>query len=367
MTSTMQSRREGTARCQWVAVLVAALAAGLVGWLLTLRVRLSPGETGIVATAVFLSVTLATRLLACRPRGREVSPAEEAGESGGAADDMAGRGSRPAVGSATDTPSPSRPRRGAAAALEAVLEGGDEGMKLPLRPSGDNDGEASGGSEGAPVEGEAEGTPVEAAVPAGGAVDLSELSAAPEPGEPPLAGGGKDEPVPTDATEETRGETRPSEPPAPEGGDVAEGGEKAMSEEEKTTRRKLADVELPDAEPLPTILPPDAASGEDEPDDLTLISGVDEDIAIELYAFGLTRFEHFAQLGPMRIKRLAAMLPEHVGINEVRNWKKAAIAMARSFGRFPEEDASGSGEENDKTAEGGTTPEQGDQDRERET
>lgn len=128
---------------------------------------------------------------------------------------------------------------------------------------------------------------------------------------------------------------RPEESPIGDGGnDAAGGGEEAMSKEDGAPRKKLADVELPEAEPLPTILPEDPAVGDDEPDDLTLISGVDEDIAIELYALGITRFEHFAQLGPMRIKRLAALLPGDITASEVRSWKKAAVDMARSFGRL---------------------------------
>ncbi len=357
MTSTAQGRKEGTARCQWVAVLAAALAAGFVSWWLVREIRLGPGETGIVATAVFLSVTLAARLLVCRPRDGRTTPSPEAAVPDAPATGSRAEGARDVAQDAARAAGRSaapRPRRGAAAALEAVLEGAEGGMRLPPRPSGGT-GEVSGedaGQTSRPMPAETAQGPVDPA--------RHEVVPSRAEDEKPSAS------VPAGRPEGAEGGTRPPAPPAPGGGNDVEGGEKAMSEEEKAPRRKLADVELPDAEPLPTILPPEVAGEEDEPDDLTLISGVDEDIAIELYAFGLTRFEHFAQLGPMRIKRLAAMLPEHVGVNEVRNWKKAAIAMARSFGRFPKEEA-GAGKENDKTAEGGTTPEQGDQNRERET
>lgn len=62
-------------------------------------------------------------------------------------------------------------------------------------------------------------------------------------------------------------------------------------------------------------------------DDLTMIEGVDDDMAVELYALGIDSIEQIATMGPGQINLLAEQIPGVEGASVVRQWKRNARGL----------------------------------------
>jgi hypothetical protein len=68
------------------------------------------------------------------------------------------------------------------------------------------------------------------------------------------------------------------------------------------------------------------AYGDDEEDDLTDVEGVDDDIAVELYALGINSVQQLATLPRGQVLHFAEVIP-NTRRDEVRSWKRSAIRL----------------------------------------